>query len=720
LSVPFDETLETVEQLRRLTSGGLDLPWHCLRMTATPRPGLQAPFSLDAQDEADERLRRRLTVRKPARLVEIDARGGAESMLEAVIKETGALLERDGLRTLGIVVNRVARARAIADRLRACRSDADVLLLIGPSRPADRDRAIATCWPFLHAGRVRDSGARRLIVVATQTIEVGADLDFDALISECAPADSLRQRFGRLDRLGDLEGQARAVVIYAPTKAQDFIYGSALEPTWHWLWGQLVDGIVDVGPLALADPPVAALAPVTHAPILFPAYIDRFSQTSPLPSPDPAVSVFLHGFETRQADVEIVWRADLDASTPSYWRDIVALVPPTGREALHVSFAAVMRWLHDLSPVDLADLEGGQEESTIKETHPGPRVLRWCGARDEDTGDINASNVRPGDTIVVPGTYGGCDRWGWAPGLRERVFDLAESLAAEGDCPVLRLHPAVFAQHGIDEAVLDGVLVPDEDDLSLLVPDIGAANRALLSIVEKGSELASLARTLLEKGYDILPYPDSAHSGGIVVSLRHESGTFGSDDGEFSGVPVLLGEHHDGVAREAARMATAVALDSRLVGLIEGAARCHDEGKRDPRFQRLLAGGPTVIAEEPLAKGCGRVRDVRSIRRRWADAGLPPGFRHETASAVLVEGVEGSADDDLVRHLVASHHGHARPFLPVVADSAAWIDTSDLERVDGEVPQRYWRLVRRYGWWGLAYLESVLRLADHRQSARER
>ena len=85
---------------------------------------------------------------------------------------------------------------------------------------------------------------------------------------------------------------------------------------------------------------------------------------------------------------------------------------------------------------------------------------------------------------------------------------------------------------------------------------------------------------------------------------------------------------------------------------------------------------------------------------------------------------------DLVLHLIASHHGHGRPFAPVSFDAdppailGTWEEvTVNLNAIDraalaaphspaSGIPERYGRLTERYGWWGLAYIEAVLRLGD--------
>jgi CRISPR-associated endonuclease/helicase Cas3 len=124
------------------------------------------------------------------------------------------------------------------------------------------------------------------------------------------------------------------------------------------------------------------------------------------------------------------------------------------------------------------------------------------------------------------------------------------------------------------------------------------------------------------------------------------------------------------------------------------------------------------------------------MRKARLRSGYPEGGRHELLSVRLAESnlavLEKAHDRDLVLHLVASHHGRCRPFAPVVDDQAPIkLDythgehgmrsstQTGLERIDNGVPERFWRLVRCYGWWGLAYLEAILRLADHRVSEQE-
>jgi CRISPR-associated endonuclease/helicase Cas3 len=166
------------------------------------------------------------------------------------------------------------------------------------------------------------------------------------------------------------------------------------------------------------------------------------------------------------------------------------------------------------------------------------------------------------------------------------------------------------------------------------------------------------------------------------------------------------------------------------------AGRLHDLGKADPRFQALLRGGNRWAVGELLAKSGGMPMTRSGYQRARRESGYPQGGRHELLSVRLAESAPDVLarvhDRDLVLHLIASHHGRCRPFAPVIEDQTP--DTvsdvivgqqftassvTGLERLDSGISERFWRLVRRYGWWRLAWLEAILRLADHRCSEDE-
>jgi CRISPR-associated endonuclease/helicase Cas3 len=75
---------------------------------------------------------------------------------------------------------------------------------------------------------------------------------------------------------------------------------------------------------------------------------------------------------------------------------------------------------------------------------------------------------------------------------------------------------------------------------------------------------------------------------------------------------------------------------------------------------------------------------------------------------------------ELALHLVAAHHGHARPTIAAYDPGQpgapeAWGAQETRARA---AALRFARLQRRYGPWGLAWLEALLRAADWRASAR--
>jgi CRISPR-associated endonuclease/helicase Cas3 len=792
-----------------------------LSATANTSGGAQRRvFALDVEaHRADAEASRRLNAGKVLTVREATAKDCDKVLADEAQQQLERLRSSAGPRgpaaAVLVVCNTVDRARKVHDLLRgrilARRSplDADCELLIGRTRPLDRpglQEAIINRY-----GIARPAGRRAGILVATQTVEVGVNIDADALITESASWDALVQRLGRLNRLGRFPerfpdaGPAIAVVVH-DGRADAPVYGAARDATWRQLHAAAADAPdgVDVSPLAcraLNDERFADgryRQTPTDVPVLLQPVLDAWVRTCPVPMLDPPVAPYLHGVDQGAAAVQVLWRDGLISADPlddlfdddgiEYAANridvIVTQCPPRTAEMVEVPFHAARRWIAGQTVEPVSDLDGVRDSDKDATASATPfRVLaRRSDLRGHatDAGPdtptrwqwIDDTQLRPGDQIVVPAQRGGLDEFGWAPASTATVRDVAEPatfLPGRGRRNgTLRLDAGVATRLGLaDQAVeianLTTEFLADINNtetengtdnqtqtlgrrLARVLPDTpshGSAWNAeawqrlrawALSprthIVVLADPAAPVGIEPVALGYVLtgpIPQPVDNDEPSRAQPDRDDEETAASSVGLG---PVTLTTHHNAVRARCGQIAAALGLPEPLRLVLEDAGGWHDLGKVEPRFQVMLHGGDpyrAIVATEPLAKSGMDPDDRVAWRRATRLSKLPHGARHEAWSAALVRQYlqhNGSypRDQDLLVHLIAAHHGYARPYARLVRDPAPQPVTtliaghkvtiqSDMT-VDLDQPARFARLNTRYGRWGLALLEAVVRCAD--------
>lgn len=784
LAVPFAQTLHAIETRYRSTSELLPSRFKVVQMSATAGKQLSdaVPFTLGEEDVDNERLARRINAEKLARLVEVPVAGTEHKRLQTVAKaaiEAALELQSEGARVVGVVLNRVDGARAALAFASSLKAAPYTILVTGRMRAIERDEVVERKLIPLAGVRTRSAEDKPLLVIATQCIEAGADLDFDGLVTECASLDALRQRFGRLDRRGDL-GRSNAVILARKdwlTDEKEPVYGAALGRTWDWLKSHAKDDVVAMGIRGLPelgqDDAAALLAPVLDAPVLLPGHLDAWSQTNPLPHYAPDISLWLHGHRAHQvADVQVIWRADISLPDPKalpaeFTRrlelstDALTARVPSALESVSLPIGAAKRWLSgEVEAPAIADVMAGDVEEgpppPRKDDAPQPVVaLRWRGDESEW---VRPSEIRPGDVLIVPTSRGGIAANNFDPSSTIPVLDLADIASVRGRARLsLRLEEAVLGAFHLPASYLDERPVYlDDTSVGAWRKDTNAwlkrwPQTLAESCLLRPDEWKEVHRVLLlserAKRWNTL---DSLHpaenerkfvlhfTAKLDRRQRTAAQTSEDDSSAFTAKPVTLAAHQNDVVAHVRRYAHGLGLSPSLSTDLQLAAAYHDIGKADARFQRWLVGGDEVSAAlepELLAKSRhgATSRKARELARKRA--GYPKGYRHELLSVRLLQlapdAINTAHDPELVLHLIASHHGHCRPFAPICTDETA--ESNATVRVgtdqvtastdhgqaalDSGIGDRYWALVTRYGWWGLAWLESILRLADHRASA---
>ena len=214
-------------------------------------------------------------------------------------------------------------------------------------------------------------------------------------------------------------------------------------------------------------------------------------------------------------------------------------------------------------------------------------------------------------------------------------------------------------------------------------------------------------------------------------------------EGEPAGEWVSLTQHSEETRDQAAALLEVIqpSLSEVACRSVVCAAYLHDVGKAHPTWQDALCAMALDAERERVQAG-----------RPWAKSGTEGRlvfagdvtFRHELASLLLVGGplrglVDAGADAELVRYLVLAHHGRLRvrvtdpetdgPVLFGLADGGSWpipavlgVGAGELAVDLAQFPDSWTKtvlsLLERYGPFVLAYLETLVRIADWRSSGR--
>lgn len=637
----------------------------------------------------DEKVSNRLNAKKKIEVEALDPDKGVGAQLAAWAIEKS---RTDRGAVIGIVVNTVDEVRGCVDALRKGGvPDEQVVSLTGSMRGWDRDEVLKRDT----YARFKSQRDRRAVfdtpafLVATSCVEVGADIDCDHLGIEVCAADSLIQRLGRVNRLG-LSTRDVTVRIVGNKDATDpggevFKRLQALVSSEHVLQGSpatfpstLLNGLKDEEVRRLFDVRVPP-------PALTSAVLDDVAMTSKHPNPGarPDVGRWLHGsVEDSSLYVELAWRAELDRVTePAEAERLLAAFPVGARETARCP-------LHEA--VELLKAIRGR---AVEDDLLGERVLlvtrydktKTFRLRDLPTDDGELRAALHDATLVVPTSAGGYDGQFVNPASKQPVADIAEQAQPTSRAQRRRLwidsgKVTAAAANGGESQKIEA----DTDAEDLL------------------SEVEDVADELLGGGWRLVEAAGTGARGVVVAREDRRALEEAEDDDGSLGFQndVLLTQHLGDARTKATELCQRLSLPEGLRDTVIEAAGQHDLGKDRPWWQRAVG-----RVEKPAVAKSDRSRFDHKINR---------GYRHELGSVADICDCKASlpttVDRELCLHLVAAHHGHARPGFRVEAVGPFVTDSA--KRVLSEAPVRFAKLQAKYGWWALAWLEALVKAAD--------
>ena len=685
-------------QIMPMTATPMTLPTFHRESDQEPTPGL----SLDWEEEC--RLDPQLAARRAHRdgvSVDVHCVNGkaAAALTEQACTRMKELSQGESLVVFCNTLDTVKKVVAgLKKEIRNLGDQAPRLDVMVGGMPARRSEdAVKRLSPYRTGAEGRQD-AQATVVVATSTLEVGADLDFTHLLTESCQAGSLVQRLGRVNRVGARSDGSVAIV--HSTTSKDPIHGGAADAVVD-----LIDGATTLGEVVKRLDEVdgreklvnATQVPVVIPPNVFAAYLRTMGSRN-----DAPVHPWIRRLADPRPDAFIVFRKSVG--------DLAGVSPEALQEDL-------TRWRPDLRAeawsVPLSDARDVSSQALKKQ------ALVIIDPTTEDTPRIFEAGVSlpdlvPGQIIVM------------APGKDSNPYGLE---GAGRDYSGQHVMPGATAEEVSKELVSLATGTdqgPGWRQAAILTDLSGGDVRTDDPYADLLEEAALLA---VPPGWQIDDDVIGADSRYPWLRLRLvEAATERPVSTEDDADERTLCGHGDQVGERAGQWARAIGLPENLVEDLVTAGRHHDDGKADSRMQAALGAAVDesgfLLLEDPgQRKRRTPLSKSRLPRRYWNRsmrmAGVPSGWRHEAASADYLEeqlerAEQTAHDPDLVMHLVLSHHGRFRGPGPVCLPEHGTTPRHQNPNDPSwaEAISRFHRLNDRYGPYTLALIETILRLAD--------
>ena len=743
LCPPFEALLRQVESHRDGKLGpvggsdSLTPPFRLMSLSATGRdvsetlPG--AVFRLKTEDREEPVVEQRLVARKRLNVTELTAGTSLAESLAGRAIEVGCDVpfsrvlvycdrRRDAVEVKELIDREFRRRHKSGEIAGEHGSE----LLVGERRVLER--TALEQWLDEHGflGAADERPSTPVFLVATSAGEVGVDLNADHMVCDLVAYERMVQRLGRVNRRGGANRRATIDVFALPPELKDKAPKDAKDRAERDFEARLAplrrlpggdDGRRDASPSAIVEmktkhPDVvrAATTPAPLHPELTRPLLDAWSMTSLRRHEGrPEVAPWLRGWEDDDdPQTSVVWRKYLpcvhvggDSTVPpAMAAEFFRVVPVHATERLEAASSRVFDWMLKRSaqvarrPED-HDLAIGNDEIVVVlidrageyRAHLTLRKLRWLAApaKSLHKGELRQRDRRkrewrdrhlPGATLVAD-----CRLCGVRDGMLDEKCESAAAAADSDESWRSMKDPASEGSRPLIGFLVERVDVGDDEE-GLEPPERGDWRH--IRTFETRFDAGGVASSCLA----VFKWPDDPSD---------------EDSRSVLSAPQSLRDHAEQVADHTRALVRRLELSRDEAEALVTAARLHDDGKAAERWQNAM--NAPRDGGRPYAKTEGR-----------GNPRLLEGYRHEFGSLLKAEGQKlPSETRDLILHLIAAHHGNARPMIsPAGCEDGP---PSMLESRAGEAALRFARLQKRYGPWGLAWREAILRAADQSASS---